>query len=74
MGLASGAPEPVVDVIGEFPPCGNVVEATALRDRFVRLLGTENVKEAAPGMASEDFGSLPLRSVFPPCSGSSGAS
>ena len=57
--LASGAPEPFVEVISEFPQCVNDSQATTvLRERFTRLLGPENVMEAALGMASEDFGRL----------------
>lgn len=56
---AAGAPEPRIEVISEFPLCYNDPDETrrTMAD-LIQELGTEQVVESQPHMASEDFGHL----------------
>ncbi|WP_315276487.1 amidohydrolase [Kocuria carniphila] len=56
---ASGAPEPTIEVLSQFPRNYNNPEATtAVIGDFKRELGEDNVVEVEPMMGSEDFGAL----------------
>lgn len=56
---ASGAPEPTIEVLSQFPRNYNDPQATAAAiDEFKRKLGEESVVEVEPMMGSEDFGAL----------------
>lgn len=56
---ASGAPEPTIEVLSQFPRNYNDPQATAAAiDEFKRELGEESVVEVEPMMGSEDFGAL----------------
>ena len=56
---ASGAPEPVIEVLSTFPRCYNDPAATQqLITELGGTLGAEGVIEVPPVMASEDFGLL----------------
>lgn len=58
--MASGAPEPKIDVTYEFPLLYNDPQSTAaLREAFVAVFTDDRVGEAAPQLGSEDFGLLP---------------
>ncbi len=57
--LASGAPEPHIEKLYDFPRCYNDPEtATQLRQALIQELGEEAVCDAPPLMGSEDFGHL----------------
>lgn len=56
---ASGAPEPTIEVLSQFPRNYNDPQATAAAiDEFKRELGENCVVEVEPMMGSEDFGAL----------------
>ncbi|GAA4700424.1 M20 family metallopeptidase [Kocuria gwangalliensis] len=56
---ASGAPEPTIEVLSQFPRNYNDPQATAAAiDEFKRELGEDCVVEVEPMMGSEDFGAL----------------
>ncbi|WP_417235264.1 amidohydrolase [Arthrobacter sp.] len=56
---ASGAPEPVIEDVSNFPPLYNDPEAAeALAAEFRDELGAEQVIAGTPVMGSEDFGAL----------------
>ncbi|WP_431814132.1 amidohydrolase [Kocuria sp. cx-455] len=56
---ASGAPEPTIEVLSQFPRNYNDPEATAVViEEFTRELGEDSVVEVEPMMGSEDFGAL----------------
>lgn len=56
---ASGAPEPTIEVLSQFPRNYNDPRATAaVIDEFKREFGEESVVEVEPMMGSEDFGAL----------------
>ena len=57
--LASGAPEPVIEDISNFPPLYNdPEEAGKLAEQFRWEFGAEKVVQGTPVMGSEDFGAL----------------
>ncbi|GAA3302171.1 amidohydrolase [Glutamicibacter nicotianae] len=57
--LASGAPEPVIEDISNFPPLYNdSEEAGKLAEQFRGEFGAEKVVQGTPVMGSEDFGAL----------------
>lgn len=57
--LAAGAPEPLIEEVSTFPPCYNDPdEISSLATAMAHALGSDNVVECPPHMASEDFGYL----------------
>ncbi|GAA1885555.1 amidohydrolase [Paeniglutamicibacter psychrophenolicus] len=56
---ASGAPEPTIEDISNFPPLHNdPVQTALLEEQFRDEFGAEKVLQGTPVMGSEDFGAL----------------
>ena len=56
---ASGAPEPLIEDISNFPPLFNdPAETEKLAEQFRAEFGEEQVLQGTPAMGSEDFGAL----------------